>query len=637
MSRVASTCQKFIDDCRECLEIVYYDHNPDPLCKDEEKQSLLTKEQFDALVELGVSNEMTKTTRGNGERQQCVCAGIPTTKESEVSALAEAPSVNDSENRFVIKQQHNQNIGFAPGNASTWMFRQLSDHMRREKPTMISDLTFNHSTSNNNNDNNESKYQYMKGEPMKMNLKPDWDCKGKNFINGSKLCYYFSKLLVWVTRSYFEGSMIESLADPRQITMIIVKGNGIVQTAFGLLKFTAGDLVQIPQNTPFRVFVQKGSICETINYYSKESLIFPDAQLNVSDVNQVPFMASSVFQCKYFYNESRIIPQRSEYVRVEQFDHEYKLFHYKTCKNGFNFDNYCHYGPLPHKVNLVSHFERIGTSIGHKDPNIWLILRHRFDASFGIAFITGESFIVLNNCNRLTYPPAYLHLNGVHELGELVKFESDSQFSYDARKSTSGEGQCLVHCAGVGHGGDAPVMKQYVLFAMIKYFLQNEIALERLSMAMKTGKNENENENVNAFLRNCKSGNMEQKKRISEMIKYVYSIDNSEFKWDETKHKKLEDSVWFNMKKVISIIVNGGDGKNNSILNEKKLKFAKLGMPFGIGYLLLESRDAPAIPHCDENSNFRHTTDISYGVEVGDVVREANQFLSKVALSNSKL
>ena len=38
---------------------------------------------------------------------------------------------------------------------------------------------------------------------------------------------------------------ILALSDPRQITTIIFKGKGIIQTAFGLL-YTAGDLIQIP-------------------------------------------------------------------------------------------------------------------------------------------------------------------------------------------------------------------------------------------------------------------------------------------------------------------------------------------------------------------------------------------------------
>ena len=91
-------------------------------------------------------------------------------------------------------------------------------------------------------------------------------------------------------------------------------------------------------------------------------------------------------------------------------------------------------------VNLIRNFERIGTSKGHKDPNIWLILVHDADPLFGVAFITGTSLVEVGGAENdaVTYPPAYFHLNGVHEKGEVVLFENESG-GYDARKGTDCE------------------------------------------------------------------------------------------------------------------------------------------------------------------------------------------------------
>ena len=54
--------------------------------------------------------------------------------------------------------------------------------------------------------------------------------------------------------------MVTPLSDPRQITIIVQSGRGVVQSPFGLLPYRPGDLIQIPPHTPFCFYVQTGSV-----------------------------------------------------------------------------------------------------------------------------------------------------------------------------------------------------------------------------------------------------------------------------------------------------------------------------------------------------------------------------------------
>ena len=121
--------------------------------------------------------------------------------------------------------------------------------------------------------------------------------------------------------------------------------------------------------------------------------MFPNAQLNVSDLNQAPFSPSVVKHSRFSFAEHSAVPARAEYVRIEQPNDKYALFSFTKSRTAMNWLTFVHGGAVPHSVSLVHDFERIGTSHGHKDPNIWLILAHASDPSFGIAFICGRSFI----------------------------------------------------------------------------------------------------------------------------------------------------------------------------------------------------------------------------------------------------
>ena len=52
-----------------------------------------------------------------------------------------------------------------------------------------------------------------------------------------------------------------------------------------------------------------------------------------------------------------------------------------------------------------------------------------------------------------------------------------------------------------------------------------------------------------------------------------------------------------------------------------------LGMPLGIGYLLVECKDSPKIPKPRYNSTFGTMQQVSYGLGVADLVTETNAYL----------
>ena len=80
-----------------------------------------------------------------------------------------------------------------------------------------------------------------------------------------------------------------------------------------------------------------------------DPLRFPDRQLNVSDLNQVPFSPSIVEQCKFSVNESGLYPFRAEYVRVQQPDGGFSLYPFKDSRTAFNWQKWVHQGPVLHK------------------------------------------------------------------------------------------------------------------------------------------------------------------------------------------------------------------------------------------------------------------------------------------------
>ena len=597
MATVSTVCSEIQNECKKWLNIVYNDHNPDPIASFNGSLLKLSDKDIDLLSNTGTINEILKTSRGNGKGLQTISCGM--------NAFAEIPNVdNNNNNGIEITQQHNVGNGFAFRNPSTWIKRVSSDHMRRGKSKLISSDIFSI--------NLELKSQLIFAEPMKINLSPNWDPSNKNFLNGQEIDAYYKSISLWSTKCYFKGSMITPLCDPRQITIIIQSGYGIIQSSFGLLTYKPGDLIQIPPHTPFCFYVKSGYIVKCICYYSKEDLIFPETQLNVSDLNQIPFSPSIVIQSKYSLNESNIYKYRGEYVRIEQSNGNYNLYYFNKCQTAFNWIKWVHNGPIIHKVNLIENFERIGSNKGHKDPNIWLILKHSFDKSFGIAFITGKSFIQINDGkdNDITYPPAYFHLNGVHEKGEVILFDNGTSGGYDARKGFN-DGDCLLHPAGVGHGGDKHIYKYFINKAIIKYILKNNNYNNKIIKTLI---------NRNKYIQFMKINKNDRDKRIENYIKNMYSFDFNGNEYNDDKN------IEFNVKQGINHAIDNIINNNNN----KGINLQVLGMPFGIGYLLVECRDIPIIPKPDYNSTFRQTTQISYGMDVDILVNEANKYLKKL-------
>ena len=93
---------------------------------------------------------------------------------------------------------------------------------------------------------------------------------------GQEIDAYYKPISIWSSKGYFTGSMITPLSDPRQITIIIQCGYGIIQTSFGLLSYIPGDLIQIPPHTPFCVYVEKciPFNCKSNMIYSHYIILF---------------------------------------------------------------------------------------------------------------------------------------------------------------------------------------------------------------------------------------------------------------------------------------------------------------------------------------------------------------------------
>jgi len=586
MSTPSKVCEQMTQECCSLLNTIYRDHNPDPLAT--AKSPELSDDALQSLCQTATTNELLKRSRGNGHGPQTIWSGM--------NSFAEIPVVGDDGETMSITQQQNGGHGFAFGNPATWIKRTYSDHMRRGKSTVVEDQF---------SIDDSSKFQPICAEPMKLDLGPDWSPDGKNFLNGQRVDTYYGAIGIWSSKALFNGSMSTPLADPRQITIIFQCGNGVIQCPMGVLPFGPGDLVQIPRFCPFTLFVNKGSTVRSICYYSVDPLRFPDRQLNVSDLNQIPFSPSIVEQCRFSVNESEHYPFRSEYVRVQQPDGGFALYHFKDSRTAFNWKKWVHQGPVLHKVNLVRNFERIGSSKGHKDPNIWLILQHSKDPLFGIAFITGTSLVEVGGAENdaITYPPAYFHLNGVHEKGEVVLFENESG-GYDARKGFK-DGDSLMHPAGIGHGGDREIYKLFAVKAIVQHILRRKVSALK---AMDSAKYEQ-------FMAMEEE---QRRQRVNGFIAKSYALGfDPQYDHDQDIAFNVEKAAMRALDAVLDLKV---------ALNEKG-QYHALGMPFGIGYLLVECKDAPKIVKPQFGSTFGRMQQVSYGLGVADLITECNAYL----------
>eukprot|EP01083_Nonionella_stella_P208564 756795_1 len=204
MSASSTACSTMQKECKEWLNIIYNNHNPDPTLSF--KPSSLSDTDINFLSDIATKNEILKTSRGNGNGNQTIYSGM--------TSFGEIPTVSTNTNKISITQQFNVGNGFAYRAPSTWAKRVLTDHLRRNKPIKINNDIFNKTLNS----------QEILAEPMKINLKPDWNYENKNFLTGQQIDTFYSSLKIWSTKGYFNGSMITPLQDPRQISIIILSG-----------------------------------------------------------------------------------------------------------------------------------------------------------------------------------------------------------------------------------------------------------------------------------------------------------------------------------------------------------------------------------------------------------------------------
>eukprot|EP01083_Nonionella_stella_P177172 621990_1 len=215
----------------------------------------------------------------------------------------------------------------------------------------------------------------------------------------------------------------------------------------------------------------------------------------------------------------------------------------------------------------------IGTNKGHKDANIWLILRIRQ--------------------RRVKWSCLGMQKGG-----------------YDARQGFM-DGDCLLHPGGVPHGADKDIYKYFLAKAIVKYILEHG----------------NRDGIVKQLVNGTKYKAFEaldegkKKKRCEGYVKRMYSFG---FVNEYNDGKNVEFNVMREVNAAIEMILNDkiglGEGKEMQLL----------GMPFGIGYLMVECRDVPAIPACDYNSEFRKSTGIQYGMGVLPLIEDANKYVKKI-------
>ena len=600
-TKTSKIIQKEGQYCKNLLNIIYNERNLDPLCNDEIQ---LTLNDINVLADNALSNEISKKLCGNGK-------GIQTIKCNK-DAFASVPVItNNNDDVFIVNtQQQNVGNGFVPNNPSTWISRHLSDHIRRGKSTKnieFDDIFYTKYTDN---------CQKILADPMRINVNPDWSPDGKNFLNGQQIDCVYNDINVWITKGYWNGSMITPLSDPRQITIIFQTGNGVIQVPHGILSFIPGDLVQIPPNTPFAVYVKKGYTCKATIIYSKEDLIFPSKQLNVSDLNQAPFTPDKVKQCEFPFNEYSKVKFRGEYVRTEQHNNTYEIYYFPDSKTAFDWESWVHQGPILHKVNLMNDFERIGTNFSHKDPTIWLILQHSIDKSFGIAFVSQESIVQINDIHKITYEPPYFHLNGVCEKAELITFSNTLNAKLVSKRL--GEGQSIVFPAGIGHGTYILIFGGYIIKAILAYILNN-ISTTPFNINIK---------NIDKFNQLTSDT---KNTRIKSFIKYMYTSQFITF----NKNDSIKSCIQNHLNKAMDIIC---DLTNNDFMKQEY--YMKLNIPSGSGILLIESRNPPIIPKCNKDSQFRHVKPISYqkyGKPIYKRITEANNYLKEITRFPSKL
>ena len=171
----------------------------------------------------------------------------------------------------------------------------------------------------------------------------------------------------------------------------------------------------------------------------------------------------------------------------------------------------------------------------------------------------------------------------------------------------------MLHPAGIGHGGDRAIYKNFVVKAMVKYILERKLdVLQGLDSTK--------------YERLMKMDESKRESRINGFIAKMYALGFDD-EYDD------EHDVRYNVERAalraLDIVLNP-----NEVLSEKG-QYQALGMPLGIGYLLVECKDAPKIAKPRYGSTFGTLKKVSYGMGVADLVTESNAYLK--SLNNKRI
>ena len=271
-------------------------------------------------------------------------------------------------------------------------------------------------------------------------------------------------------------------------------------------------------------------------------------------------------------------------------------------------------GPI--KVNLIRDFMRIGMGSYHIDPSAWTILtKNRKGSDFAIAFITGTTLANVLDCGYPIYPPAYSHRNGVDEWSILLKFTKGSEgpAKYDARKIE--EGHVTIHKKGVAHGGDQRTIKPYLYKAMILRLVQDHFdTLFSKDIANAISKIDNKN----TFF-----------EYLTEHLYHNKSI----FNWGNEPIQDAYNRAIIQLSKLFSEAMND---TGTIDLNQFKLTspVVALGLPTGIGLLLVESADSR---HLISHDGFLSCKGLDYGGGVRKASKIIETFYQSIDPTQSKL
>ncbi len=167
------------------------------------------------------------------------------------------------------------------------------------------------------------------------------------------------------------------------------------------------------------------------------------------------------------------------------------------------------------------------------------------------------------------------------------------------------DGDSLLHPAGIGHGGDREIYKLFVVKAVVKFILESRLDAVK---AMDTAKYE----------RLLAMAEEERRSRVSGYVAAMYAMGfDAEYDHEEDVRFNVEKAV---MKAVDAVL-------DCKVTLDGKGHWHSLGMPLGIGYLLVECKESPWIPAPQYESTFCTMQQVSYGLGVADLITETNAYL----------